>query len=620
MNSSVLVIGQNNEAIRALGFDSKSSWSELSDADFTHRKILAFQITTEEKNLIEKLERFRKESPGLQSVILGGVTKLKSVALISQTLPVFSVHNNVSSDELPSVLQTALEHQESNKQSSELLRLKEVHHENLRNMSNELKEVIDKKEKNLERAKKRISTINKQVSGLHKALVAVHKANSVGEVEVLLTSELKSEVNLAIVRVYFENQSHLESQLERAKEFTIYKAPLILGDTQLGKIIFGRMGAPFTKNEQAFLSQVSEGVSLAIDRLTKLEQAEHLKREWESTFDAISDPLCLTTANFNIIRTNKAFSKVSRISLRELIGLNCFRAFLGDTQFPGQMIQNHLRIEKSVDGEMNSFEVTAQKIQTKDSESAILLMLFRNITEQQRIEKQIFESAKMAELGTVGSSIAHELNNPLGGLMSFLQLIKMDLKKEDLLNEDIDDMLAAAHRCKDIIENLLGFTRRQDTTTDSIVDFRDSVNQALKLIDLKTRSSSIEVNVSLPTHEVKLKLQANLIAQALNHILQNSLDAIEEKLTQTGRFKGRIDVEMWQDNISTYLKIKDNGVGIDFETQKKVMNPLFTTKGKRYSGLGLTLAYKIIDDHKGQLEISSQPSQGTEVKISLSNV
>ncbi len=615
MNSSVLVIGDKISSLEPLGCDFIVDWDRFSEEDSFDRKVLVFQPELGE-DAWQALNKISKNSPDATAILYGETAAAKTLRDISERVSVYALEYD--EDSLGETLTSALELQNTKEQNADFHKLKEGHRKKLENMSQELREVVEKKEKNLERAKKRISTINKQVSGLHKALVAVHKANSIGEVEVLLTSELKEEVNLALVRVYFENQSHLEAQIERAKEFHVFKTNLRLGEHVLGKILFGRIGSSFTKGEQSFLEQVSEGVALAIDRLTKLEQAEHLKREWESTFDAISDPVCLTSKEFKILRTNKAFSDISQIGLRDLIGMNCFRAFLGNSQFPSHLTQNNLRIEKAVNGELQVFEVTAQRINNKESD--LFLILFRNITEQQRIEKQMFESAKMAELGTVGSSIAHELNNPLGGLMSFLQLIQMNDNLDPQLSEDIEDMLSAARRCKDIIENLLGFTRTQESASDTEVDLREVVEQALKLIELKTRSSNIDVIVSLPEHPVRLKIQSNLLAQALNHILQNSLDAIEDRLTQSLRFKGRIDVEMWQDEKKTHLKIKDNGVGIDSETQKKVMNPLFTTKGKSFSGLGLTLAYKIIDDHQGQLEVSSQPLRGTEVKISLNNV
>lgn len=493
------------------------------------------------------------------------------------------------------------------------------------------------KNKNRDRVNKRIGTLNRQVESLHQALLAVHTANSTGEVERLLLQALKDTLDLDWCRIFFRYHEHMESQLDRFGNSSLFKAGLSIGQTQFGKIIFARdKSQPFSKSENELLLQVADGVSLAIDRLTKLDQAENLKQQWESTFDAISEPLCTTDKNFRIIRTNSAFSKVSGKPFKNLIGSNCFKSFLDDEQTSFGLVQKILKnqdepgartfkVQKKgsstgkdqPENSLRVYEILPQRIKQDET----FMILFRDITEQQKIEKQIFESAKMAELGTIGSSIAHELNNPLGGMISFLQLLKMDLKPHDAIYADIVEMEKAGQRCKEIVENLLGFTRQQDPHAATEVDLRDVVRQALKITELQARSLGVTVEMKWPEHPVKILGHFNLLAQAISHFLQNSFEAVSEHLTENPRYKGHIKIELRGEKSQIFLNISDNGVGISPENQNKIFNPLFSTKSRRRNqGLGLTLAYKIIDDHNGSIEIYSQPKMGTQVKIALTSV
>lgn len=480
-----------------------------------------------------------------------------------------------------------------------------------------------KREKNQLRSQKRFTNLNLQTEALHKALLAVHSALSVSEIETQLFSALSTALNLNWVRVFLFSNDHLENQLSRIQGQKLFKAPLTIDSRSLGKLVIARNdNKDFTKGEEESLFQITESVALALDRLAKLDQAETLKLQWDSTFDAISEPLCLTDEKFNIIRTNKAFLNVTKLKSAQALGNNCFSAFCGP-HAPTQVAPSPTalviqRIDKG-SKEPNYYEVTTQRIHVAAGTPSILMVLFRNVTEQKKIEKQIFESSKMAELGTIGSSIAHDINNPLGGMINFIQLIKMDLKPEHPHYEDILEMEAAGQRCKEIVENLLRFSRRQENVQSEKIDLNDLVRHTLKIIELQTRSLGIQVEAVTPEDKTEIMGQSHLLTQALNYVLQNSFDAVSEKLSSTPGYKGQIKVEVLKNKDQISLTVIDNGVGIQPEVQNKILNPLFSTKNKKH-GLGLTLAFQIVAEHSGRLEIFSQPNVGTTVKISFANV
>jgi two-component system NtrC family sensor kinase len=240
----------------------------------------------------------------------------------------------------------------------------------------------------------------------------------------------------------------------------------------------------------------------------------------------------------------------------------------------------------------------------------------------------------MAELGTIGSSIAHELNNPLGGMLSFLQLIKMDLdsirselgKPAEPWIEDIIEMEKGARRCRDIVQSLLGFTRKSAHDAVENIDLREVVEQALKITELQTRSMGITVVQELPQTAIETRGQFNALAQALRNFLQNAQEAIAERQRTTSQDKtpGEIKISLRnkfdsaRKNMWFEIEICDNGVGFDPAIGDQIYDPMYTTKNPNSNpGLGLTVAQQIIRDHGGHLEISSTKGSGTSAKISL---
>lgn len=620
MHSSVLIFDHPQPGKSSLGADHVSSNSKLENSIFRNRKVMVFNLNREFKpTAMDKISQLANvpESPRL--VLVSSDLTGEELRQCSKDKGVFAVLRDWGED-LEGQIQAAAAYQSSDEIEQQLDALAESENIQLKNLSHELEDTVKKREQNLLRAQKRIMTINRQVESMFRALQAAHIAESVGEVERLLMEVMKDHLQLSLVRVLFSDNAAVETQLQRHPTLKCFKVSLLVGTRSLGKIIFAKEDSGFSKSDEDFLGQVAEGVALAIDRLTKLEQAESLKQQWESTFDAISEPLCLADTDFNILKTNKSYSETTQKTERELIGQNCFQAFVGRGSKAPVLEGSRLKVERvQGQGEIRTFEIHTQQIGNPGG-SRFLMLMFRDISDQQKIERQIFESAKMAEIGTVGSSIAHELNNPLGGMISFLQLIKMDLKEDDPLYQDIVAMESAGKRCKEIIENLLGFSRSQDSLEQKTCDLIKVIQQTLKLAELKSRSAGISVEVKSPVAELNVLGNPNLLAQALNHILQNSLDAIEIRSQSDPRFRGKIQVEIQNDPGRPVILIRDNGVGMEPESLSKALTPLFSTKGKNFAGLGLTLAFKIINEHGGQLEISSQPHVGTEVKISLSNV
>jgi two-component system NtrC family sensor kinase len=491
-----------------------------------------------------------------------------------------STHDYKTTSEL---VHKAVIHAQQKDQDSQLLQLFEAQNERLRKLSQDLESRVEKREQSLKKAHEKLMLQSSRLEGLLRALMALQKARSIREMEQLLKTALNFILNVTTVRIHHRANIQALPQNE-----LIYSADLTLDGRTLGHITFVRDEIPFLRDEKVFLDQVSETIALAMDRLAKLELVENLKAQWEATFDAITHPLALVDESYSVIRSNEGYKKLAT----DPSSAPCFtRAFGRDSVCTGCRLGESFELNHG----SKIYSVFSQKLLP----SGHYLVLYRDITEERALERQIFESAKLAEMGTIGSSIAHELNNPLGGMISFLQLIKSDLIGNEPHFEDIAEMEKGAQRCKEIIQNLLGFSRKQEASDPEPFDLRDAITQALKITDLQTRSRGIRVEALWGSEPAVVSGHLKLFSQALCHLLQNAAEAVQLKYGRAQLSQGHITVQLKRQPSEFEIWITDNGASPQGVPQ-----------------MGVPLAQQLIKIHGGRLEIPTEnPTGRASIKV-----
>jgi signal transduction histidine kinase len=636
LRSSVLIVAHPNPSAVAFGADFAINAGEAKKAiEATSYPVLVLPSSGQTADDIQAVMEFASRvSPLSQRVIIQNDTPAESLRKLINTGSVFRILTSYDDPKFEVTIREALEEHSLLQQNAKLLQLVNEQNDKLKNLSTDLEEKVEQRKKSLEEAKEKLLVTNDRVEALHRALVAIHQATSVGEMERLVNDALKGALGLTWTRVVFQSQTRipvLDSLDQLARNvFVVHGAPLMRGKDTLGQIYFARPSEqPFTRDENGFLGQVADAVSLAIDRLTKLEQSESLKHQWEATFDAILEPVSLITQDFTLVRINRTFAARSGAEPEKIIGRKCYEALFGRTS-PCEncaLANKATRTKKGVDfrlkpartagGQNVIYDVFSQHIEQqlpfKHENSELFVNMYLDATERLRVERQIVDSAKMAELGTIGSSIAHELNNPLGGMLSFLQLIKMDLKGDEPWAADIDEMEKGARRCRDIVQNLLGFTRKssfEDTIED--LDLRDVMEQAVKITELQTRATGVKLTQEIPGETIAVRGHFNALAQTFRGFLQNAQDAIRERQAAGEKFVGEIDVKISTVDGWSVVEIHDNGAGFDGSSENVTGEDLVN-----HPGLGLSASIEIIRDHGGRLEIRSTKGGGASAIISL---
>ena len=245
--------------------------------------------------------------------------------------------------------------------------------------------------------------------------------------------------------------------------------------------------------------------------------------------------------------------------------------------------------------------------------------LKEHIEKLNKTREQLIQSEKMASMGVLASSVAHEINNPLQGIFTYIKLMQKIISGKD---EKIDQKQLAnfenylqlmgneIERCGDMVKNLLVFSKQSKLEIRE-ANANDIIRDCLKLLENKIRIQNIEIDMTLQEDILNIYCDIKQIEQTLIALLINSIEAMPGG--------GKISISTRSlNNRQVEITFADSGEGISKENLKNIFDPFFTTKDEAKStGLGLFVAYGIIREHKGTIEVESELRKGTVFRINL---
>jgi two-component system, NtrC family, sensor kinase len=231
--------------------------------------------------------------------------------------------------------------------------------------------------------------------------------------------------------------------------------------------------------------------------------------------------------------------------------------------------------------------------------------------------QRMIQVERMASMGQLAAIVAHEINNPLAGILTYARLLskrvgRLDSRELEDIKEDLDMIAGESARCGEIVKGLLQFAR-QGARNFQPTDVNTLVVESLRLVKHKTHLLGVETETCLAPDLPRLVCDGQEIRQALVAILINACEAVTpgEGLVQVGTLyrKEPEAIEIW---------VKDNGVGMDEETQQHIFEPFFTTKEQgKGVGLGLAAVSGIVSQHAGEVEVQSSPGNGCTLTLVL---
>lgn len=238
-----------------------------------------------------------------------------------------------------------------------------------------------------------------------------------------------------------------------------------------------------------------------------------------------------------------------------------------------------------------------------------------------RAQAESARSEKLASVGLLAAGIAHELNNPLTGVLTFAHLVRKNLPDGSPDAEDLDLVIRETKRCASIIRRLLDFSREK-TPEKTYSDLNELVKETVQLIAQAAQVKDIEIKTHLDEQLPDIWMDENLVKQVIMNMLVNAQHAIESEGRITIKTRllapGECPDSIAEPRQMAEVTIKDTGCGIPEEDLQRIYDPFFTTKGVgKGTGLGLSVSHGTIEAHGGTIEVDSTVGKGTEFRIYL---
>jgi two-component system NtrC family sensor kinase len=234
--------------------------------------------------------------------------------------------------------------------------------------------------------------------------------------------------------------------------------------------------------------------------------------------------------------------------------------------------------------------------------------------------EHILRVEKLASIGRLAAIVAHEINNPLAGILVYAKLLLKRLRKEDSeragpreeTKQYLETIVSESARCGEIVKGLLQFSRQTKTNAEPH-DLNEIIRQSIRLVQHKIDLMGVKTEVELDPSLKQIVCDGQQIKQALVALLINACEAVSP-----GEGVFRIRSRYLPELHLAEIRISDNGVGMDEETKRQIFEPFFTTKEQgKGVGLGLAVVYGIITGHGGEIEVESNPGAGTTLILLL---
>jgi signal transduction histidine kinase len=392
----------------------------------------------------------------------------------------------------------------------------------------------------------------------------------------------------------------------------------------------------YSEKDLDVLLMVAKHIAVALENALLFEEISKEKKEWERTFDAITDMVWIEDGRQQVVRANQTLLQKTGFSKAEITEKRC-RDLLERIGIPPAGCSGAARPDRrtsfqELKGAAGSlYHFWSYPLLDEDGRLYAVVYYLKDVTAQKQLEQQLIRSDKLASLGTLVAGIAHEINNPLGIIAGYSEALLDRAHDPSLANvrgfEDFPEYLRTIHseifRCKGILKSLLEFARPSGGTFREI-DINELIKEVLLLLQHRTQRLKHTIGLDLNREVPKIYADAGSLRQLVMNLLLNaiyftpegggiSIRTIED---DPGREDGRVVCPS-----RIRLSVSDTGAGIAPDLLGKVFDPFFTTKmvGEG-TGLGLTICHKIVEQHGGAIDVESIVGKGTTFTITLPSI
>jgi len=374
----------------------------------------------------------------------------------------------------------------------------------------------------------------------------------------------------------------------------------------------------YSNEDKQLLIALSSQMSVALQNARLYSDALRARENLETWLNSMSDCVMISNTDYTIQFMNKAAGK--KFGTR--VGEKCWNALRKDTVCSSCPIQQYLRgnrdgLHYSENIGDREYDIAAAPLFNPDGALSIIEVL-RDVTErkqaeekEKRLQQQLYLSSRLASIGELAAGVAHEINNPLTGILGFSQrLLRKSTDKE--VSQDLARIHNEALRAAKVVRNLLTFARRPEPKKQ-YCDINDILQKALELRAYELKTGNIEVVTDLVRSLPKIMVDFHQIQQVFLNIIMNA----EQAMTETYR-GGKLSIRTQQMKGHITISFTDDGPGIPAGKLSKVFDLFFTMREKTTgTGLGLSICHGIVTSHGGKIYAKSEVGKGATFFVEL---
>ena len=373
-----------------------------------------------------------------------------------------------------------------------------------------------------------------------------------------------------------------------------------------------------------------EGLNIDISERKRMERElkeanEFLMKLIESSVDGIivtntkGDILMFNRGAENILEY-KADEVVGKMNIRSIYEPGVAKEVMEKLRSPdyggvGKLTSFPI-FHRRKDGELIEGDLSASIIYDEKGKEIASVGIFKDLRERLRIERELqktqqalLQSEKLAAMGRLTSQIAHELNNPIYGIMNTLELLKTEIPPESKRRKILELSLSETQRLAEMLRNMLSFSKPEEEKRRPI-KMNELIEGILLVMEKQMRESNIKVETFFDDEIPEVMASTNQMRQVMLNMLKNAKEAMPKG--------GTLGVRTSKEDRHVLIHVQDTGVGIPEEIRDKIFEAFFTTKQKvKGVGLGLSVCYGIIKDHGGEIKVESEEGKGTTFRIRL---
>jgi PAS domain S-box-containing protein len=374
----------------------------------------------------------------------------------------------------------------------------------------------------------------------------------------------------------------------------------------------GRSGQLHFTEDDLYIADIIASVGAQkIENVRLCQDISLARTELENVFQSISEMVYFTDLDYTIRQVNQAVVNKLELTEQEIIGQKCYQLF-HKTNEPWRncphhktLIEGKAFVEEIEDAGMGGiFVVSSSPLFDSAGNLMGAVHISRDVTEFHAMRTKLNQSERRAALGDIAAQVAHEIRNPLTPIGGFARQLQKRL--DGPLKDYASIIVEEVNRLEKVLKEILSFVR-DERLEKCHVEINSMLDDVIHLVKNEIELTGNQIKRHFSTEPISVEADYARIKEAFRNIIENANQATKN---------GIITVTTSINDKKAFIQIEDTGRGIKEENLKKVFNPFFTTQfGK--TGLGLTIAYRIIEEHKGIIDVESRWTQGSVFKVYL---